>query len=291
MMKSKKKALGKGLSALLSDNFNTDLQKTFTLKTLNIPIDDIVFNPYQPRSNFEDTSLHELTLSIKTYGIIQPVTVKKIVDGQYQLISGERRLKAAKKAGLTEIPVFIREAENTEMLELALVENIQRQDLNPIEISLCFKRLIEECNITQKELSEKIGKDRTTITNYIRLLKLHPDIQVGLIENKLSMGHARAIINVQDENTQIKIFRKITEKNLNVRQVEELVKNLNHKKNIPTTHSKTVFTYDIEKWKKLFSQKTKSKVSLKLKPEGNGFISIRFNNQSHLMEIIKHFKY
>jgi ParB family chromosome partitioning protein len=208
-MNVKKKALGRGLNALLGDsNLDDDTIKSYVSAYPNILIKDIVANPFQPRTSFEEESLNGLAISIKNQGIIQPITVKKLDNGTFQLISGERRYRASIIAGLTEIPAYIREIDDNDILEIALVENIQRENLNSIEIALSFQRLVEECGLTQEELSKKIGKSRTSITNYIRLLNLPPEIQISIRDNKISMGHAMSIINVYDDKKQIDILKK-----------------------------------------------------------------------------------
>jgi ParB family transcriptional regulator, chromosome partitioning protein len=233
---SKKKALGRGLSALLSDtpeddklevdvNVTSSATATRTHENLNeIPLDEIETNPFQPRQYFDQQALNELADSIKVHGIIQPITVRKLADHQYQLISGERRFQASKLAGLTRVPAYVRLADDQQMLEMALIENIQRENLNPIEISLSYQRLISECNLKQEELGDRVGKNRSTVTNYLRLLKLPPDIQIALRDNKISMGHARAIINVDNPESQLYIFKKILSEDLSVRKVEELAR-------------------------------------------------------------------
>ncbi|MDQ2658204.1 MAG: ParB/RepB/Spo0J family partition protein, partial [Bacteroidota bacterium] len=187
-------------------------------------------NPFQPRTHFDQAALQELAESIKVHGIIQPITVRKLTSNQYQLISGERRFQASKLAGLKTIPAYIRSANDQQMLEMALIENIQRENLNAIEIALSYQRLISECNLKQDELGERVGKNRATVTNYLRLLRLPPDIQIAVRDNKLSMGHARAIINVENSEKQLYIFKKTLEDDLSVRKVEELVREVSHRK-------------------------------------------------------------
>ncbi|MFM7858952.1 MAG: ParB/RepB/Spo0J family partition protein, partial [Flammeovirgaceae bacterium] len=183
-------------------------------------------NPFQPRQFFDEEALNELAESIKVHGIIQPITVRKLASHQYQLISGERRFQASKRAGLKMIPAYVRTANDQQMLEMALIENIQRENLNPVEIALSYQRLISECNLKQEELGERVGKNRSTVTNYLRLLKLPPDIQIALRDNKLSMGHARAIINVESPDSQLYIFTKTLQEDLSVRKVEELARDV-----------------------------------------------------------------
>jgi ParB family transcriptional regulator, chromosome partitioning protein len=255
---SKKKALGRGLSALLSDTPDEeklDVDVTSPVgshspahENLNeISLDEIETNPFQPRQHFDQEALRELAESIKVHGIIQPITVRKLASHQYQLISGERRFQASKLAGLKAVPAYVRLADDQQMLEMALIENIQRENLNPIEVALSYQRLISECNLKQEELGDRVGKNRSTVTNYLRLLKLPPDIQIALRDNRLSMGHARAIINVENPDTQLYIFKKILEEDLSVRKVEELARQLmtdskeQTSKPVPTSpHSKEI---------------------------------------------------
>lgn len=241
---SKKKALGRGLSALLSDNspedkLDVDIQSPAVSSTppvsgiAEIPIGEIEVNPFQPRTHFDQEALQELSDSIKVHGIIQPITVRRLTANQFQLISGERRFQASKLAGLKTIPTYIRSANDQQMLEMALIENIQRENLNAIEIALSYQRLITECSLRQEELGERVGKNRATVTNYLRLLKLPPDIQIAVRDNKLSMGHARAIINVENPEQQLFIFKKTLMEDLSVRKVEELVREVSSKKGEP----------------------------------------------------------
>jgi ParB family chromosome partitioning protein len=244
---SKKKALGRGLSALLSDSpadekLEVDIPvgnpappassvaPTSPTSGINeIPIEEIEVNPFQPRTHFDQEALLELAESITVHGIIQPITVRRLAPNQYQLISGERRFQASKLAGLKAIPAYVRSADDQQMLEMALIENIQRENLNAIEIALSYQRLISECNLKQEELGERVGKNRTTVTNYLRLLKLPPDIQIAVRDNKLSMGQARAIINVENPDQQLYIFKKTLSDDLSVRKVEELVREISEK--------------------------------------------------------------
>lgn len=254
---SKKKALGRGLSALLSDSPTDEKLEVDTFPAspsvapvsnastvisgmTEIPLEEIEVNPFQPRSHFDQEALQELSESIRVHGIIQPITVRRLADHQYQLISGERRFQASKLAGLQSIPAYLRVANDQQMLEMALIENIQRENLNAIEIALSYQRLMSECSLKQDELGERVGKNRSTVTNYLRLLKLPPDIQIAVRDNKLSMGHARAIINVENPDQQLYIFKKAVSEDLSVRKVEELVRELSQK---PTeTEEKTAPT-------------------------------------------------
>ncbi|MGE0590622.1 MAG: ParB/RepB/Spo0J family partition protein [Cyclobacteriaceae bacterium] len=230
-MSKKRVALGRGLSALLSDTPESEKLEEAGVPAQSSGVNEILLteisvNPYQPRKHFEPEALKELSDSIKVHGIIQPLTVRKLSSNQYQLISGERRFQAAKLAGLKAVPAYVRSADDQQMLEMALIENIQRENLNPIEIAVSYQRLISEINLKQEELGERVGKNRSTVTNYLRLLKLPPDIQIALRDNKISMGHARAIINVDSPDTQLFIYKKILSEDLSVRKVEELVRQL-----------------------------------------------------------------
>ena len=231
----KKKALGRGLGALLSDSprsAESALRKVTgnnspaTGNIGEIPLSQIETNPYQPRTRFDQEALEELAESIRVQGIIQPITVRKLSENQYQLISGERRFQASKLAGLDRIPAYVRTADDQQMLEMALIENIQRENLNALEIALSYQRLISECSLKQEELGDRVGKKRTTVNNYLRLLRLPPDVQAGLRDNHISMGHARAIINVEDPAKQLWIFNRTMKEGLSVRQVEKLVRDL-----------------------------------------------------------------
>lgn len=242
---TKKQALGRGLSALLKDPEN-DIQSVSDKNAdmvignvVELDIDSIEVNPFQPRSNFDDDALEELASSIKELGIIQPVTVRKLDFNRFQLVSGERRYRASKLIGLATIPAYIRIANDQESLEMALVENIQRQDLDPIEIALSYQRLIEEISVTQEKLSDRVGKKRSTITNYLRLLKLDPIVQTGMRDGFISMGHGRALINIDSKKDQIAIYEKIVAENLSVRETESLVKSYREGENkIPKEKSK-----------------------------------------------------
>ncbi|HSY61926.1 MAG TPA: ParB/RepB/Spo0J family partition protein [Cytophaga sp.] len=232
----KRNALGRGLGALLKDADSVkgkaaaaEVAAATTSNLNEIPVDQIEVNNYQPRSHFNDEALKELSESIKVQGIIQPITVRQLAPNQYQLISGERRLRASKLAGLTQIPAYIRIANDQQMLEMALIENIQRENLNPIEIAISYQRMITECNLKQEELGERVGKNRSTVTNYVRLLKLPPDVQVALRDNDITMGHARSIISLEKIEQQLYLLNKIKSEELSVRAVEELVREMQQK--------------------------------------------------------------
>lgn len=230
----KRNALGRGLSALLEDSDTVDVKNTSATEGRanvhfsEVNVDSIETNPYQPRLDFDPVALQELSDSIKVQGIIQPITVRKLTPTKYQLISGERRFQASKLAGLKKIPAYIRTANDQEMLEMALIENIQRADLNAIEVALSYQRLMHECSLKQEELGDRVGKNRSTVTNYLRLLKLPPDIQAAIRENKISMGHARALITIENVAAQLDIFKKILDEGLSVRKVEELARIVNN---------------------------------------------------------------
>ncbi len=290
-MKTKKSALGRGLSAILespeTDITSKDISGNYVVGAIaNLAIEKIEANPFQPRNRFEEEALKELSDSIREQGIIQPVTVRKLGYDKYQLISGERRYKACKLAGLVEIPCYIRVANDEQMLELALIENIHRQDLNSMEIAISYKRLLDECQITQEKLSERIGKNRSTITNYIRLLKLPPKVQLALRNNQISMGHARAIINLDDEDKQNRIVDEIIKKGLSVRDVEQLAKNTNQikpgepKRTIPPLPEKYKTAGD--KLKNDYN----AKVDIKRNTKGKGSIVISFNSENEFDRIL-----
>ena len=272
-MANKKQVLGRGLSAMLSS------KETDTIKSSvnEININEISVNPFQPRSNFNNTSLQELSISIKNIGIIQPITVRKIENNNYQLISGERRLRACKELGLKNIPAYVREANDQDSLEMALVENIHRQDLDAIEIAISYQRLIEEINLTQEELSDKIGKNRTTISNYLRLLKLDPIIQSGIRDGFISMGHGRALINVNSNKDQLNIYKKIISKNLSVRNTELLVRDLKEKPSKATSKIK-------EKFKSSLLQ---TEVFINKGKNGKGNFVVNFDNEIEFERINK----
>lgn len=291
-MKTKKSALGRGLSAILespeTDITSSDISGNYVVGAIaNISLDKIEANPFQPRNTFEKHSLNELAVSIKEQGIIQPVTVRKLGFDKYQLISGERRFRAAKLAGLEFVPTFIRVANDQQMLEMALIENIHRKDLNSMDIAISYQRLIEECNITQEILSDRIGKDRTTIANYIRLLKLPPEIQLAIKDEKISMGHARAIININNVDTQLQILQAIIAKNLSVRDVERIVKELNGQVLPPSKKIKQTELPEKQKMAKSeLSEKYGSKVDIRRNTKGKGSIVIPFNSEKEFDRIV-----
>lgn len=297
-MSAKKKALGKGLGALLEDSQNfankeynlpdADIVKTVT----EIALESIEANPFQPRKEFDEELLRELAASIKEQGIIQPVTIRKTGTNSYQIISGERRLRASKLAGLEKIPAYVREASDQEMLEMALVENIQRKDLNAIEIAESYNQLIDECGLTQEALSERVGKNRTTVTNYLRLLKLPKEIQSGLQYGKITMGHARAIINVTDPETQINIYNDAVAESYSVREVEEIVRNLdkleeNEQQEEKVAKEKKIVPEKYIEIQKDLSQYFDSEIKIKSKSKGKGSIEIPFKSEKDLERILQ----
>jgi ParB family chromosome partitioning protein len=293
--KPTKRALGRGLDAILSspdtDITSQDISGNYVAGAIaEIRIDQIEANPFQPRTDFDEMMLRELTESIKAQGVIQPVTVRKMGRDHYQLIAGERRLKASTLAGLDRVPAFIRVANDEQMLEMALIENIHRQDLNAIEVAISYKRLMEECQLTQEKLSEKVGKNRSTITNFLRLLKLPPEIQIALRDASISMGHARALISVEEEERQLQILKRIITEGLSVRQVEALVREANQ----PKTKKKTAASGEIpEKYKTIpsrLSQHLGTKVRLKRNQKGEGNIVISFKDDHELDQIISYFE-
>lgn len=233
----KKTVLGRGLGALLSSNDTSTTENRMAAGEIskqaavvvNIPLEQIEVNPFQPRSTFEEDSLLELSESIKIHGVIQPITVRKVENGKYQLIAGERRLRASKLSGKKEIPAYVRTASDQESIEIALIENIQREDLNAIEIAVNYKRLMDECDLTQEQLAVRVGKNRSSVTNFLRLLKLPPDIQAALRDEKISMGHAKALLGVEPITSLITLFKEVIAKDLSVRQTEELVRSAEHK--------------------------------------------------------------
>ena len=289
----KKQALGRGLSALLKDPSN-DIKSAedkgadkVVGSIIELELDAIEINPFQPRTNFNEDTLKELAKSIKELGVIQPITVRKLDFNKFQLISGERRLRASKLAGLETIPAYIRLANDNESLVMALVENIQRHDLDPIEISLSYQRLIEEINLTQEELSERVGKKRSTITNYLRLLKLDPIIQTGIRDGFISMGHGRALISVEDDDAQSDIYHKVITQNLSVRETEALVKKYQDSLKPQAIKSPTKSFEVEETQQKAFTGFFGTKVDVKVAGNGKGKITIPFHSEEDFNRILK----
>lgn len=286
---AKKNALGRGLGALIDSNDaiqeGADRSKRLS-GVAEVDIESIDANPYQPRTIFDEESLNELASSISEIGIIQPITVRRSVNGRYQLISGERRLRASKIAGTTRIPAYIREANDQNMLEMSLVENIQREDLDAIEIAISYQRLLDECNLTQESLSQRVGKKRATVANYLRLLKLPAEIQLGLRDQVVTMGHARSLINIGDPKTQLKIYNKIIDQELSVRKVEELVRKLNDSSEKDAGQEHVTPPRDYESLKNHLRSYFSSKVGFKRNNNGSGHIVIPFDTDEDLERII-----
>lgn len=290
----RKTGLGKGLSALLNDNdavnavkANPEEPKSEAVigRIGEVPIQEIETNPYQPRTEFDQVALNELAESIKVQGLIQPITVRKNGDNKYQLISGERRLRASKLAGLTHIPAYIRSADNQQMLEMALIENIQRENLNAIEVALSFQMMIDECQLKPEQLGDRVGKNRSTVSNYLRLLKLPPVIQASIRDGKISMGHARALISVEEVDKQLFIHAEILSKALSVRKVEDMVRSIHHIQIKPEKSNNEV-SYEVQKVQTELASKFATKVKLKVKENGKGSIEIPFVSNDDLQRIL-----
>ena len=294
-MAEKKRVLGKGLSALLN-NQDTDITKNEIISDNNqviglmseIKIEQIEINPFQPRIDFDKDTLQELAISIKELGIIQPLTVRKLGHDKFQLISGERRFRASQLIGLKTVPAYIRSANDQAVLEMALVENIQRDQLNPVEVALSYQRLIDECKLTQEKMSERVGKKRSTITNYLRLLKLPPEILSALRDERISMGHARALVNVKNHDTQINIFRDALKNSFTVREIEQIVKDFGDSSYTKTSRkrSKILPSFEHQKLTNEISKKLDKDVKLKVYQSGRGKIEIPFNSNDDLLYII-----
>jgi len=284
MEQNKKSRLGRGLSSIF--NITTENKQTENNIIQNVHIDLIQNNPFQPRTNISKKELHELQESIEQYGVIQPITVRKVNNKTYELISGERRLQASILAGLKKIPVFIKNIKNDQMLEVALVENIQRQDLDPIEIALSLDQLIKEYNIKQEALGKRIGKSRSTISNYIRLLKLDPIIQAGIRDKMITMGHAKAIINITNQETQLNLYHEIIKNKLSVRDTELIVKQSKNSIQKYSNHHQILGTY-FQKIEEDLSDFLNQKIKLKISKNGKGKIEIPFESEKKLDEIIK----
>ena len=295
MTYQKKTGLGRGLSALLDDTEvvqNTRQQVSnegASLGTIShVKISQVEVNPFQPRSDFAPETLQELADSIKLQGLIQPITVRRIGHNAYQLISGERRLRASKLAGLSEIPAYIRTANDQQMLEMALIENIQRENLNAIEVALSFQRMIEECSLKQEELGDRVSKSRSTVTNYLRLLKLPPTIQASIRDSEITMGHARALISVEDVEKQLYIHWEIIKDGLSVRRVEELVRELQKNNNkVKTSGKPKVMSFQFQKIQDDLASKFGTRVKLKVQDRGTGAIEIPFMSEDDLNRILE----
>jgi len=303
MSKDRKFGLGRGLEALLSDTPNiareqqqrnnnssiTDNPSAALGSISHIKVNQVEVNPYQPRFEFSEDALKELSESIKLQGLIQPITVRQMGHNVYQLISGERRLRASKMAGMTEIPAYIRTADDQQMLEMALIENIQRENLNAIEVALSFQRMIDECAINQEELGDRVSKNRSTITNYLRLLKLPPTIQAAIRDNKITMGHARALINVNDPSTQLYIYQEILDKDLSVRKVEDMVRSIKQSGIKPSSKEKKSesISFQYQKIQDDLSSKFATRIKMKVQDGGKGSIEIPFLSDDDLNRILE----
>lgn len=298
MSADKKKALGKGLSALLNDSVNvlpaekpaarTSVSEAGNLGSVNeIRVAEIEVNPFQPRTDFDQQALQELADSIKLQGLIQPITVRRLSAGKYQLISGERRLRASKLAGLNTVPAYVRTANDQQMLEMALIENIQRENLNAIEVALSFQRMIEECNLKQEELGDRVSKNRSTVTNYLRLLRLPPAIQASIRDGAISMGHAKALITIEDADKQLFLHKQIIDEGLSVRKVEELAR-LIQKPAVKKAGPKSIpLSFQVQKIQDDLASKFSTSVKLKIGKEGKGAIEIPFLSEDDLNRILE----
>lgn len=299
-MSAKKAALGRGLGALLdgaSSNPSIQKETTTPVETVSsedfgsgsvnlLAINKVEANPFQPRTHFEKEALEELTNSIKEHGVIQPITVRKIGTGRYQIISGERRFRASQNAGLKEIPVYVRAADDQTMLEMAIIENIQRKDLNAIEVALSYQRLIDECDITQEKVGERVSKSRASVTNYLRLLNLPDEVQAGIRDEKITMGHARALLGFDTDEVKIKVYRAVLDGNLSVRKVEELAKQSKAPKPVKVVE-KNEISKSILKVKDNLSFHLGSKINISQDTAGKGKITIPFEDEEHLRKIIE----
>lgn len=288
-MLKKRQALGKGLGALLSDADVSPREFTAALGSINvIPLEQIEVNPYQPRKDFAEEALRELADSIRVQGIIQPITVRRLNDSQYQIISGERRVQASKLAGLSDIPAYIRVANDQQMLEMALIENIQREDLNPLEIALSYQRLIAECSLKQEELGDRVGKKRSTVTNYLRLLKLPDSIQASLRDGKLNMGHARALISIENTATQLSLFKKIMAEDLSVRKVEELARHASMGKQTEVKkEGKPEMSFEIRQLQGKLASHFGAQVKIQHLEDNKGEIKIPYQSVEDLNRILE----
>ena len=284
-MNKKTNRLGRGIASIFNKKDNTIIDNDSIIT--KVEIHSIQTNPYQPRKGIANKELNELIESIKSYGLIQPITVRKKGDSQYELISGERRLRASKIAGLILIPAFIKNVKNNQMLEMALVENIQREDLDPIEISLSLQQLIKEHNVTQDYIGKKIGKNRSTISNYLRLLKLHPIIQAGIRDKMITMGHARTLINITDKEIQFSLYQDVIKYKYSVRETELITKNYKQDSTIKQKKINNRLSSDFQKLEDQLSVFFNKKIKLKIFKNGNGKIEVPFNSEKKLDEIIK----
>lgn len=292
-MNNKRNALGKGLGALLTSP-ETDITTKSPAPTdvavvgsiSELAVDQIEANPFQPRTYFEEEALRELAESIQEMGLIQPVTVRKLGYDKYQLISGERRFRASQMAGLRTIPAYIRIANDQAMLEMALVENIQREELDSIEIALAYQRLIEEVKLTQEEVSEKVAKKRSTVANYLRLLKLPPEIQLGIRERKISMGHARALVAIEDPKQQLSLYNQILSSEMSVRQVEEATRKNKQPESNPARSAKAILPAELKAAINSLHKRLEVPVDIKTTQDGKGQLNIKFNSSEELAQLL-----
>jgi len=286
MTKQKKSGgLGRGLGSILPD-IDLETVKPVADTISMVPLDKVTSNPFQPRKEFDETALDELTQSIRQQGVITPITVRRMPDGTYQLIAGERRTKAAQRAGLTEIPAYIRSATDNQMMEMALVENIQRADLNAMEVALAYRSLIEECRLTHEELSEKVGKDRSTITNYLRLLNLPSETQLALSRDVISMAHARALAGIEDVERHLEILHAVIDRKLSVHQTEQLIK-AGKGRNKPAVRKRGDLPTMHQEAQGRLKEKLQSTVEIKRTQRGKGTLTIAFNNDADFERIMK----
>jgi ParB family chromosome partitioning protein len=284
---TKKNTLGRGLGALI-DGVEKEVLERKVEPNMDIPLDSIDGNPFQPRSHFDEQSLEELATSIRKLGIVQPLTVRETGNGRYQLIAGERRLRAARLAGLTQIPAYIRTADDQAMLELALVENIQREDLDAVEVAISFQRLIEECKLTQEQLSDRVGKQRSTIANYLRLLRLPAEIQLGIRHKHVMMGHARTLVNIENPKTQMEVYYRIIDGDLSVRQVEELVRTLQTEKikDPAKRERRKKLNEDFRQLSEHLNRIFSTRINFRINEQGKGKIVIPFENPEEMERIL-----
>lgn len=290
----RRQSLGKGLGSLLSDaspkkKTTEEPQRKSPADIFKVPVNQIETNPYQPRQDFDEEALEELAESIKTHGIIQPITVRKLSETEYQIISGERRFKASQKAGLTEIPAYVRTANDQQMHEMALIENIQRENLNPIEVANSYQRLISEFDLKQEQLGERVGKKRATVTNYLRLLRLPDDVKASIRDGKISMSHARELVNLENVDQQLYILGRIINEELSVRKVEALVKDLKKEKSNSESKEKpaTEFEQEVKQLQSKLSSQFSTKIQINTKGKDKGEIKIPFHSVDDLNRILE----
>ncbi len=292
-MAKKRKALGRGLGALLDDSSSPEQKEQIKEQVQElsnfkeIPVTQIETNPYQPRTHFDEDALNDLAESIRVQGIIQPITVRRLNDNEYQLISGERRFQASQRAGLDKVPAYIRTANDQEMLEMALIENIQRENLNAIEVALSYQRLLHECELKQEELGNRVGKKRSTVNNYLRLLRLPPSIQMAVRDEEISMGHARAILGIEDVDAQIALYERVVREDLSVRKTEQVIKESLGKSDKPKENPSTVLSYEMNQLQTKLSSHFGTKINIKSDNKNKGEIKIPFISLEDLNRILE----